>query len=194
MTDLESFIVHYGYIGMYIVLILGIVGMPFPDEVLLTYVGYHVSLGNMSLNLAIFIAILGSISGISISYFLGQWLGVPFIKRFGPKLRIKEKQIDWVRNHFNKHGATFLIFGYFIPGIRHVTAYVAGFSKYHYFRFAVFAYIGAIFWASTFIILGNILGDQWEYITTFFSQASKIMWLIILTGVLFIILRKIKRN
>ncbi|API92161.1 alkaline phosphatase [Virgibacillus pantothenticus] len=193
MSNLASFITHYGYIGIFIILVLGIIGLPLPDEVLLTYVGYNVFLGHMSLNLSILVAILGSMIGISISYLLGQKLGIPFIKRFGPKLHIKEKNLRWAQKSFNKYGGIFLICGYFIPGIRHIAAYIAGICNYHYLRFAAFAYIGSIIWASTFIILGIILGNHWEYIAKISSHASKIIWLFIL-GIFFFVLWKKYRN
>ncbi len=36
-------IAHYGYFGIVIALAGGIVGLPIPDEFLLTFVGYNVS-------------------------------------------------------------------------------------------------------------------------------------------------------
>ena len=41
-------IAHYGYFGIIIALAGGIVGLPIPDEFLLTFVGYNVSKGVMS--------------------------------------------------------------------------------------------------------------------------------------------------
>lgn len=35
----QSLIEHYGYFGIIVILIGGIVGLPLPDEVFLTYVG-----------------------------------------------------------------------------------------------------------------------------------------------------------
>lgn len=194
MTDLGSLVAQYGYIGIFFVLVLGIIGLPLPDEVLLTYVGYSVYLGRMSLKYSIFIAILGSIIGISISYLLGKKLGIPFIKRFGPKLRIKEKNIIWAQNKYKKYGGIFLLFGYFIPGVRHITAYLAGISNYRYSYFAIFAYLGAVIWASAFIILGTILGDNWEIIERIFYHASKAFWILLFIVLLFIYIIRSKKK
>lgn len=193
MSNLASFITHYGYIGIFLILVLGIIGLPLPDEVLLTYVGYNIFLGHMSLHLSILVAILGSMIGISISYLLGQKLGIPFIRRFGPKFYIQEKNLQWAQNRFDKYGGIFLICGYFIPGVRHIAAYIAGISNYHYLRFAAFAYTGSIIWASTFIILGIILGNHWEYIAKISSLTSKAIWLFIL-GIFFFVIFKKYRN
>jgi membrane protein DedA with SNARE-associated domain len=57
---------------------LGIIGLPVPDEVLLTYVGYNVFQGNMMYVLALASAFTGTAAGISISYSIGVKLGLPF--------------------------------------------------------------------------------------------------------------------
>ncbi len=50
-----------------------------------------------------------------------------------------EKAHAW----FRRAGHWSLTFGYFIPGVRHFTAYAAGMSELEYPPFALFAYGGA---------------------------------------------------
>ncbi|RFB15321.1 DedA family protein [Bacillus sp. HNG] len=152
---------HYGYFGLIIVLAAGIIGLPLPDEILLTYVGYTVYQGKMSYSLSLVSASIGSIIGITISYFLGIKLGIPFLRKFGPKLHLTEKRIQTTSKLFNKFGPYLLFIGYFIPGVRHITAYLAGLNYLNFKRFAIFAYSGAIFWGFTFITLGHELGKNW---------------------------------
>jgi undecaprenyl-diphosphatase len=54
--------------------------------------------------------------------------------------------------------------GYFIPGVRHLTGYVAGASELTFSNFALFAYTGAFCWAAVFITLGYVLGEQWNQV------------------------------
>lgn len=51
--------------------------------------------------------------------------------------------------------------GYFIPGVRHLTAVVAGTSKLRWPVFALFAYSGGFLWSVIFITLGYFLGEKW---------------------------------
>ena len=44
--------------------------------------------------------------------------------------------------------------GYFIPGVRHLTAYFAGMSNLTLWRFCLYAYGGALIWIGVFIGLG----------------------------------------
>ena len=55
-----------------------------------------------------------------------------------------------------------LSIGYFVPGVRHATAVVAGAMELDWLSFAIFAYTGAAFWVSTFLLLGYLLGENWD--------------------------------
>lgn len=57
---IDYLIAHFGYFGIIIVLIGGIVGLPVPDEVLLTYVGYKVYQGTLSYMPSVLSAFVGA--------------------------------------------------------------------------------------------------------------------------------------
>lgn len=101
---LHHLVDHFGYIGIMIALMLGIVGLPIPDELLLTYAGYRVSTGSFSYPLAFLFCWLGAVIGISLSYTLGIAFGLPFLHRFGPKLHVTEKRLEQTKALFVKLG------------------------------------------------------------------------------------------
>jgi hypothetical protein len=84
------------------------------------------------------------------------------IHRYGRYLRITEDHVERAHAWFRRAGHWSLTFGYFIPGVRHFTAYAAGMSELEYPPFALFAYGGAAVWVSTFIGLGYLLGERWK--------------------------------
>lgn len=163
---------HYGYFGIIIALTLGIVGLPLPDELLLTYIGFNVFQGNLSYLFALLSALIGAMIGISISYLLGIKLGAPFLHKFGPVFHLTKKRIDTTTKLFSKFGPYLLFIGYFIPGVRHVTAYLAGINSMSFKKFAIFAYLGAAFWGFTFITLGLELGGNWQRVEGYGSYHS----------------------
>ncbi|MGA8941870.1 MAG: DedA family protein [Thermoactinomyces sp.] len=153
---------EYGYIGIFLFLVFGIVGLPLPDEIMLTFLGYLTTIDQLNLYLTYASALAGSASGITLSYLLGNRLGYPFLKKYGRKIFITRRRLRLTQMLFRKYGNLLLFAGYFIPGVRHVTAYIAGISKISYWRFSLYAYTGAIIWCATFIGLGHILGANWE--------------------------------
>ena len=157
-----AWITEYGYAAIVGLLMLGIVGLPVPDETLLTFTGYLVFRGNLRLPLAFAAALTGSACGITISYLLGRTFGLKLIHRYGRYVRIREEHVEKAHAWFRKAGHWSLTIGYFIPGVRHLTAYAAGMSDLEAPQFALFAYTGAVLWVSAFLSLGYFLGDRWE--------------------------------
>jgi membrane protein DedA with SNARE-associated domain len=169
---LDYLIAHFGYFGIIIVLIGGIVGLPVPDEVLLTYVGYKVFQGTLSYIPSLLSAFLGAIGGISLSYFIGYKFGLPLIKKFGPKIHITENKINRTQKLFLKVGPVIILVGYFIPGVRHLTAYVAAINNIPFRKFIAYAYTGAFLWSFTFVTLGRKLGEDWDLVEFYVSKYS----------------------
>jgi len=161
MEFIQHWITQYGYVGIFSLLVLGIVGLPVPDETLLTFAGYLVYRGHLHAIPTALSALFGSICGISLSYILGYTTGYYLIHRFGPRVHLTPEKVDRVHRWFRKFGGFTLTFGYFVPAVRHLTAYVAGASKLEYPVFAGFAYAGALLWTGTFLALGYLLGDRW---------------------------------
>ena len=131
---------------------------PVPDETLLTFTGFLVFQGSLSLPLAFAAALAGSLSGITISYTLGRTFGLQLIHRYGRYIRITEEHVNRAHAWFARVGHWGLTFGYFVPGFRHLTAFAAGMSAVEAPQFALFAYSGGCLWVATFLGLGYFLG------------------------------------
>ncbi len=167
---------NYGYFGLAGILILGIVGLPLPDETILTAVGYLVYRGHLSYFPALFAGISGASVGITISFLIGVLVGRPLILVYGRYLHITEKKLQTIEKYFDRYGGITLIVGFFIPGVRHLTAIVAGLGGMKLSRFMIAAYTGVCLWVTTFITLGRFVG---QHITTIRMHAPYDIWYLI---------------
>jgi membrane protein DedA with SNARE-associated domain len=165
-----NWISHYGYAGLFTLLTLGVLGLPVPDEILLVYAGYLIYKGDLSAGPTYLAAALGSMCGITVSYLLGVSGGSYLVKRFGPIINITDEKIKKVHWWFERVGKWFLMFGYYIAGVRHLTAFVAGSSKLEWHVFAFFAYAGAVIWSATFISIGWRLGRHWHTFAVYIDK------------------------
>ena len=163
MELILTWVSHYGYAGVFAMLMFGIAGLPIPDETILVFCGYLIWKGRMNLALTFASGVAGSVCGISLSYIVGRTVGYRLIHRYGRYLHISRKDIDRVHRWFQHMGEWLLTFGYFIPGVRHLTALVAGMSELEYPVFARFAYSGAVIWVATFLAIGYFVGDKWQF-------------------------------
>jgi membrane protein DedA with SNARE-associated domain len=162
MDFVFQWISSYGYLALFGLLVLGIVGLPIPDETLLVFTGYLVSQRRLSAIPALMVAFLGSTCGITLSYSIGRTLGLGFVHKYGRRLRITEERLARVHRWFDRIGHWTLFVGYYIAGVRHFTALVAGTSSLEYRSFAAYAYSGGFLWVCTFLGIGYVVGDRWQ--------------------------------
>src|ERR1700722_20862903 len=140
MRTATEWISHFGYAGIFSLLALGIFGLPVPDETLMAFVGYLVFRGRLHAVPAFLSAFCGTLCGISLSYAMGRGFGVWVIPRWRTPLHLSVERQERVQVWFRRTGRWLLTFGYYVPGLRHVTSYVAGTSGLTFPAFAAFAY------------------------------------------------------
>lgn len=161
-ADLLHWITTYGLAAIVVLLMLGVFGLPVPDETLLTFAGVLVHDGRLHFGPTWAAAAFGSMCGITLSYGLGRGLGPAAVAHFGSWFHVRPEDLVRVERWLERSGKWSLTFGYFIPGVRHLTALVAGASQLPEGVFAAYAYAGAVLWSLAFITLGVIVGERWE--------------------------------
>ncbi|MEK8128916.1 DedA family protein [Paenibacillus filicis] len=166
---------QYGYIAIFVLLALGIIGLPVPDELLMTFVGYLSSSGFLLLPIAIAVSFLGTMSGMLFSYALGRKFGKPLLHKYGKWIKLTPKRLDKAESWFSRYGAWAICFGYFIPGIRHVTCYLAGVSAMRLRRYVLFAGAGALFWCVLFTSIGYHVGGSIDFSNFHLSQLRSLL-------------------
>jgi membrane protein DedA with SNARE-associated domain len=173
-----EWLTEYGYAGMFATWMLGIVAVPVPEETILTFSGFLVYNGTFRLLPACATGFLGSVCGITLSYTLGRSLGIRAVRRFGRRLHVDAEKLERVRRWFGRAGKWLLPVAYFIPGVRHFAALVAGTSRLELPVFAVFAYAGALVWSQSFIAIGYFFGPEWE---TALNSVDRHRWIALAT-------------
>ena len=98
-------VTEYGYIGIFSLLALGIIGAPIPDEGLLAFAGYLVYNENLQLFPTLAAAFLGSMCGITLSYGLGRTIGNYLITKFGPAVQIAGDKVTHVETGLSVWGS-----------------------------------------------------------------------------------------
>lgn len=168
MEHVLQFVAQYGYLAVFVIMMLGMLWVPLPEETFLTAIGVLTAQGHigkvhvdMALVPAILCAYLGTTLGITGVYVLGRTAGFGIVRRFGKLIRVTPQRLRKAHDWFDRHGKWTLTFGYYVPYVRHINALVAGTTKIRYGEFALFAYPGGLLWVVTFICLGRFVGDRW---------------------------------
>lgn len=160
MEYITYFVSHYRYLAILILLLPGVFGIPLPDELLLTFVGYLALQGNLRLIPALAVVVAGTILGITLDYWVGRAAGTKLIKEAGPGFRLRGERFKSLEGQLHRYGGWGLSLGYFVPGVRHWVAIAAGIIKFPLAWFTLFAYGGALAWSLLYILIGYFLGQE----------------------------------
>ncbi|MDG0793369.1 hypothetical protein OMP38_22890 [Cohnella ginsengisoli] len=78
MTDsLLGLVFEYGYVGLFLAMALGLIGIPVPDEALLTAAGYLMAQGHLKLGFTMLAAITGELDRNVAELFARQMARTP---------------------------------------------------------------------------------------------------------------------
>ena len=187
-----EWIARYGYLAIFVLLMLGIIGLPVPDETILLFAGYLSFMGDLRLESTLAIAFLGSACGISGSYAIGRIAGPHAVVKFAPLLHIQPAHLAQTYQWMERWGKYVLLIAYFIPGVRHVAALIAGASQLPSSVFARFAYSGALVWSGTFIGLGYVTGEEWRCLSPLLHRSLLVGagFVIVAFAIVIILLRR----
>jgi len=174
LTGFQEWLPTYGYAAVTALMAFGIVGLPFPDETILLYSGVLVSKGTFGWLPTIAAAVAGAWCGISLSFAIGRTVGIAAVRRHGHRFHVTPARLDRAHAWFERLGRWLLVVGYFVPGVRHMTALLAGTTGLPFAHFAPYAWAGGLVWCVTFVGLGYAAGREWE---TLSGQVHRILLL-----------------
>lgn len=160
----HELLLHYGYAGVVVALIMEFLLIPFPAETILIFSGFMWHQGLFHLVPLLIVATLASWTGSYIAYWIGRRLGRPVLLRYGRYIRLDEKNLLRAEHAFSRYSIAILGIGRFIAGIRVLIAYVAGINKINQTLYLVITIISAALWAASFIMLGATIGAEWHLV------------------------------
>src|SRR5512133_826163 len=157
---LVEMIEKYGYIIVFLAIMLESMGVPMPGETALVIAAAAAGTGHLNIYGVIIAAALGAIIGDGIGYWVGRKLGRPFLEKHGRWLHLTEDRMFKLEKLFVKHGPMTVFFGRFFSLLRTYAALFAGVWRMKYVVFTLYNALGGIVWAVVFGILGFIFGQN----------------------------------
>lgn len=184
---LEHIILTVGYPGVFFTVALESFFAPIPSEALMPFVGYMAYQGELNVYITIILTALGGFVGTLPFYVIGYLGKEPFerfLRKYGKYLFISDKGIDKVFEMFDEHGNKIIFFGRLIPTIRTLVSFPAGVAKMNFGVFTLYSIAGSLVWSTALILIGYLLGDQWQTAIEWVSAYEKIVMIILGIGLL----------
>lgn len=86
MPDLSHLIGQWGYLAIFLIVVLGNVGLPVPEETMLVLAGYLVLKWELRLPIVLVVGIVSAIGGDNVGYWIGRRYGRQSVDRLAPWL------------------------------------------------------------------------------------------------------------
>lgn len=172
--QLVEWIFQLGYPGIFLLMAIESSFIPFPSEVVLIPAGYLAYQGEMNIFFILLSAVLGSLAGAYLNYFLALHLGRRFILRYGKYFFISEATLARLDTFFQDHGHISTFTGRLIPGIRQLISIPAGIARMNLGEFGIYTALGAAIWSLILILLGYFIGKEQELLHRYLKEITVI--------------------
>lgn len=156
---LLSIIEEVGYFALFLVLCLGLIGLPIPNEAVVMTGGALAASDVLSPVPAFIMTCLGICSAMTFGYSIGRFAGSKLSNWFSSKKNISKFLVK-SEQMSERYGGYAISISLCLPFLRHVTPYVMGLNKMPFKRFILFAYPSAFVWTLIYFIIGTFVGDQ----------------------------------
>lgn len=184
----------YGYLGMFLGMILEAVIIIIPSEVILATAGILVAQKVFNFYLAFFVGLLGSVVCAVIIYFIGYFGGRTFIAKYGKYFFMKETDLEKCDEWFNKYGLFASCIGRNFPIVRTLISLPVGISRLSFPKFLLYTILGSIPWTFIFVYVGFALGKNWVVASTYLKRLEIPIKLLLVALVINYLYKKLKEK
>lgn len=184
MPDLTPLIAQWGYAAIFLVVILGNLGLPVPEETVLTVSGYLVWQGRLAAAPVIATALASAVLGDNIAYWLGRRYGRLVLTRF---VKVPAERIERIEALVRRYGMFAVFVARFVAGLRFMAGPLAGSTGLGPVRFFVANLLGAAIYVPVAIgagyAVGYGLGDRIEWLRHLAGSAEHVVLIAIVLAV-----------
>lgn len=152
---------NFGYLGMFLGMVLEAIIIIIPSELILATGGILASRGVFNFFLTFLTGLLGSVFCAIIIYYMGYFGGRPFVKKYGKYFFMKESDLEKSNEWYEKYGLIASCVGRNIPIVRTLISLPIGISRLSFPKFLIYTIIGSIPWTFVFVYFGYSLGSNW---------------------------------
>jgi membrane-associated protein len=152
MPNLSEFVATWGYVAVALVVVLGNIGLPVPEETVLVLAGYLVWGGRLRWAPLLAVGIVTAVVGDNIGYWIGRRYGRVGLDRLAPRLGIK--RLARAERFIARYGVLAVFVARFIAGLRVLAGPLAGAMRLPFGRFFLANLCGAMLFVPYAVAIG----------------------------------------
>lgn len=194
MSEALNLVAQFPYMGLFILLILGGFGLPFPEDATLILCGFLISQGIIKPVPALLIVYTGILLSDLTLYTIGRKYGRRIVthKKFHGIL--SPEKFSVYEERFKKRGILFILFGRHLIGLRTKIFLVAGIVHLPVLKFVITDAVSSMLTIAVMVIIGYTGGNSLQIILKDMRRVEHLILFAVLTifaigFIIFLILR-----
>jgi membrane protein DedA with SNARE-associated domain len=192
---MERWVVDYGYLAIFLLMLAESACIPFPSEVTMLVGGWYAATGDLDFFWVGTWGVMGNLVGSWIAYGVGRTTGRGVLDRYGKSILIKSHDIDRAEVWWEKYGEAATFFSRLLPVIRTFISLPAGIARMPFGKFTIYTFLGVIPWTFALTWIGVAVQENWEDVLTYFDVPTLIIAaLLVIGGVLWYLRRRRQRK
>ena len=176
---LHNLVVHFGYAGLFIVMILGNCAVPVGTEVVMPTAGALAAQGQLpglggvpGWVIVAIVGTVGEVAGGAIMYAIGYYGGVPVVEKYGRFVHFDTKKLARVHAYYERFGTVTVFWCRFVPFVRGVSAFPAGLAQMQKRFFLTYTALGSAIFCFGLAYLGELAGHNIDAVTATLHKAG----------------------
>ncbi len=193
MNSLTEIIDQFPYAGLLILLIMGGIGFPFPEDTTLILCGFLIFNDVIRPVPALLVVYCGVLSTDVFLYFVGKKYGRMIVTHRRFRKIISQERLSALEDRFNKRGVLVVLVGRHLIGLRAQIFIVAGVVKMSFAKFLVADAVSSLFTIALMVGAGYIGGNSLEIVKKDISRVEHAAIFVLVAGLaLFFLFRYIR--
>jgi membrane protein DedA with SNARE-associated domain len=173
MADLgfiNEFVLQYSYFGLFGLLVLGALGFPFPEDLVLILTGALIADGTVKAVPAVIVVYIGLLITDSFLYYLGRKFGVRVVRFKMFRRILPEDRLLRLEAAYSRSGIWFILLGRHFIGMRTKLFLVSGIMRMPYLKFLATDGFTSVLTLALMLYIGYMGRENWENIKAFAYQ------------------------
>jgi len=179
MVDFGTIIQHFTYFGIFCLLILNGLGLPFPEDGVLIISGFLLAHGIIKLIPALLVIYPSLLLADFILYSIGKKYGTMIIEHKKFSKIVSAATISKFEDKFIRWGALVVFFGRHFVGFRAPIFLISGIVSIPCLKFLIADGLSAIFTISVMLGLGYVGGNTLQLLRKDITRIDHILFLVL---------------
>ncbi len=188
-----TFIEQFPYSGLFLLLVLGCLGLPFPEDATLILCGFLISSEVIKLVPALIVVYSGVLLTDVAMYSFGRKYGRRIVTHPRFHRVISPERLSWLEKKFNKGGIFFILIGRHFVGLRGQIFIAAGVMRMALAKFLIADAFSSMVTIAVMVAIGYGGGSSFQAIRTGMTRVEHVVIFVLFAAlVIYLLVQYVK--